>query len=168
MLEATGVIALSSLKFRLLSFGTLNHAPELPGFPNFETSVYLPPESFGDVQVNFIFSFTPRSNITRRTLKHYPGSQTHSGFVLSTEGGGCVLDENVKEPARRDGADVAVLNCVQLDVLVQVRLLSLACTPLMGRGTDDMHAVWPQAHFDHTITLFVSRSLPCLLRGLPD
>ena len=41
VMEVMEVVSFPPLNFQLLSFGTLNRTPELPGFPNFKTSIYL-------------------------------------------------------------------------------------------------------------------------------
>ena len=74
-------------------------------------------------------NFTSPSNPTPQDVHKStsPNVELAPASCFLNEGGDCVINETVKEPVRRDGADVIVSGCVQLDVLVPVRLLSLAC-----------------------------------------
>jgi hypothetical protein len=144
----------------------------------------LPPsEIFKDVLDKFYITLHPQTQ-HRATYTPQDGSANSTveptlALYCPIEGGDYVLDETVKELARRVGADVVVLDCVQLAAGSVGQFgsgapsLSLACAFLVpvSWGTDYMRLTQPQMYFNYPTTPFISRFLPQLrhhrlLRGL--
>ena len=144
----------------------------------------LPPsEIFEDVLDNFYITLHPQTQ-HRATYTPHDGSATSTveptlALYCPIEGGDYVVDETVKELARRAGADVVVLDCVQLAAGSAGQFgsgapsLSLACAFLfpVRWGTDYMRLTQPQMYFNYPIIPFISRFLPRLhhhrlLRGV--
>ena len=133
----------------------------------------LPPsEIFEDVLDKLHISLHPQ---TQHRATYTPQDGSTSSTVEPTlalycpiEGGDYVVDETVKELASRVGADVVVLDCVQLAAGSVGQFgsgapsLSLASTfPVSVRwGTDYMRPTQPQMYFNYPTILSISRFLP--------
>jgi hypothetical protein len=136
----------------------------------------LPPsEIFEDVLDNLHVTFHPQ---TQHRATYTPQDGSASSTVEPTlalycpiEGGDYVVDETVKELARRVGADVVVLDCVQLAAGSAGQYGSGTpsfvdvCFLISGRwDTDYMHFVQPQMYFNYPTIPFISKFLPLLRR----
>ena len=133
----------------------------------------LPPsEILQDVLDKFYITLHPQ---TQHRATYTPQDGSASSIVEPTlalycpiEGGDYILDETVKELARRVGADVVVIDCVQLAAGSVGQYgsgtpsLSLACTFLVPVrwGTDYMRLTQPQMYFNYSTTPFISRFFP--------
>jgi len=132
----------------------------------------LPPsEIFKDVLDKFYITLHPQTQ-HRATYTPQDGSGTSTieptlALYCPIEGGDYVVDETVKELARRVGADVVVLDCVQLAAGSVGQFgsgapsLSLACAFLVPVrwDTDYMRLTQPQMYFNCPTIPFISRFL---------
>ena len=141
-----------------------------------------PPEIFEDVLDKFHITLHPQTQ--HRATYSQDGStnpivEPTLALYCPIEGGDYVVDETVKELARRAEADVVVLDCVQLAAGSVGRFGSGASSlvneyflVLVRRGADYMRLTQPQVRFNCPTTLFIFRFPPRprhrLPRGLLD
>ena len=85
-----------------------------------------------------------------------PAVESISPLCFPIEGGDCIIDETVKEG--QNGCRSVQLAADQLDVLVRVRLLSLAYVFLGEMSTDYTCLAQPQVYFKCPTVLFVPGS----------
>ena len=132
-----------------------------------------PPEIFEDVLDKFHITLHPQTQ--HRAVYSQDGStspivEPTLALYCPIEGGDYVVDETVKELARRAGADVVVLDCVQLAAGSVGRFGSGASSLINEyfprRDIDYMRLAQPQVSFNFPTTLFIFRSLPHLLPRL--
>jgi len=129
----------------------------------------LPPaEIFEDILDNLHVTFHPQTQ-HRATYAPQDGSSTVEptlALYCPIEGGDYVLDETVKELARRVGADVVVLDCVQLAAgsAGQFGSGALFFTPEL----DGIVTICAQCSCERASTARPSPSLPGFLHILAD